>query len=145
MDAVYAAQKLGLNVLLDLKKLGVDFLTSTVVTKRSFVKNNEDTIRRFMKATVEAIHFYKTRKQDSLKILAKYFRGQDPDVVEFGYNRAAEDSQRKPYVRAAGVQAVLDSIARRNPRAKEFRPEQFIDSRFVKELDESGYIDSLYK
>jgi hypothetical protein len=36
-------------------------------------------------------------------------------------------------------------MAKDNPKAKEAKPEDFVDLRFIRELDESGYIDSLYK
>ena len=45
----------------------------------------------------------------------------------------------------AGIQTVLDAIADENPKAKSARPEQFVDTRFIKEFDDSGYIDGLYK
>jgi hypothetical protein len=52
---------------------------------------------------------------------------------------------RKPYPALGGVQLALEEIGERNPAAKSARPEQFIDTSFVKELDDSGYIDALYK
>ncbi len=39
----------------------------------------------------------------------------------------------------------LDLLAEENPKAKGAKPEDFVDSRFIKELDDSGYIDNLYK
>lgn len=49
----------------------------------------------------------------------------------------------RPYL--AGLQMALDLLAEENPKAKGAKPEDFVDSRFIKELDDSGYIDNLYK
>ncbi|MBI2347256.1 MAG: hypothetical protein HYV05_01240 [Deltaproteobacteria bacterium] len=52
---------------------------------------------------------------------------------------------KKQYPSLKGLQTVLDEIAGRDPRAKTAKPEQFVDFSFIKELDQSGYLDSLYK
>jgi hypothetical protein len=52
---------------------------------------------------------------------------------------------KKQYPTLEGLNTVLDEIAERDPRAKSAKPEQFADSSFIKQLDQSGYIDGLYK
>lgn len=145
VEAAYAAKKFGLNLLVNLRALGIDYLLTTVLTTRRFVDKNEDTVRRFIKAIVEGIHYYKSRKRESIEIMGRYLKDLDREVLEFAYDFSAEDAPRKPHVSVSGLKAVLDNIATRNPKATQVRPEQFIDSRFVKELDQSGYIESLYK
>jgi hypothetical protein len=39
----------------------------------------------------------------------------------------------------------LELVAEDNPKAKNAKPEDFVNSRFVKELDDNGYVDNLYK
>lgn len=39
----------------------------------------------------------------------------------------------------------LDLLSEENPKAKSAKPEDFVENRFLKELDEVGYIDNLYK
>ena len=43
-----------------------------------------------------------------------------------------------------GLQAVIDFIRQRNPQVPNLKPQEFMDNRFIKELDESGFIKSLY-
>ena len=52
---------------------------------------------------------------------------------------------KKPYPTVKGLQLVLEEIALKNPKAKGFAPEQAVDLSFVKELDEAGFIDRLYR
>ena len=77
--------------------------------------------------------------------MARYMRTTDRKVIEVGYEFNAAEYGRTPYVSATAVQLAFDEISRRNPKAREAKVDQFVDSRFVKELDQSGFIDSLYK
>ncbi len=80
--------------------------------------------------------------------LGKYL-GQikDRDILVKTYDAAAPGNRisREQYPYLAGLQTVLDLLSEDNPRAKSAKPEDFVDNRFVKELDDSGYIDNLYK
>ncbi|HTF92613.1 MAG TPA: hypothetical protein VK632_06180, partial [Verrucomicrobiae bacterium] len=52
---------------------------------------------------------------------------------------------KKQYPSLDGLKTVIDDIAERDPRAKTAKPEQFVDMSFIRELDQSGFIDGLYK
>jgi hypothetical protein len=52
---------------------------------------------------------------------------------------------RKQYPTLDGIKTILEYVAESEPKAKKAKPEDFVDLRFVKELDDSGYTDSLYK
>jgi hypothetical protein len=51
---------------------------------------------------------------------------------------------RVPYPTIGGMRFVLEQIAIRDPKAKNFNPESFMDVRFVKQLEDSGFIQTLY-
>ena len=140
-----SAERFGINVLFDLRQLGLEFFTNDVVTTRRFLRQEEDSARRFIKAMVEGIHYYKTRKKDSINIMAKYMKTTDRKIIEVGYDFNSTEYGRKPYPSTNAAQLALEEIAQRNPKAKEAKLEQFFDSAFIRELDESGFIDNLYK
>ena len=139
------AKKLGLNLLLDLGSLGVEFQNAAIAAGRDVVEKKPDLARRFIKALVEGIQVYKTDKEFGLKVLRKYLRTSDSEVIEETYNFYVDKVARKPYPTLKGIQAVLSELAVRNPRAKEAQPAEFVNVNFLKELDDSGYIDRLYK
>ena len=139
------AKKLGLNLLLDLGLLGVEFQNAAIAAGRDVVEKKPDLARRFIKALVEGIQVYKTDKEFGLKVLRKYLRTSDSEVIEETYNFYVDKVARKPYPTLKGIQAVLSELAVRNPRAKEAQPAEFVNVNFLKELDDSGYIDRLYK
>jgi NitT/TauT family transport system substrate-binding protein len=139
------AKRLGLNVLLDIRELNIEYPTNEIVSTRRFVAQDEDSIRKFMKSMVEGVHFYKTQKAKSMEIMKKYMKIVEPDVIEIGYDFTARETQRKPYASMAGIKVVIDDLATTNPTAAKIKSEQFVDSRFVSELDRSGFIDALYR
>mgnify|MGYP003694023471 CR=1 FL=1 len=101
-----------------------------------------DIVRRYVKSHIEAISAMKTDREMAIKTLAKYL-GQikDRDVLIKSYEAAVPDNRisRKQYPYLAGLQMALDLLAEENPKAKGAKPEDFVDSRFIKELDDSGY------
>ena len=142
------AEREGFNVLADVGALGLPFLHNGIAASRRFVRDNPDTARRYVKAQVEAVHLMKTDRKTSVAVLGKYLRQTaNKEVLERSYELSSTDDKypRKQYPSLPGIQTVLDAIADENPKAKSARPEQFVDTRFIKELDDSGYIDSLYK
>ncbi len=139
------AAKLGSILLADLSTIGIDYQGAGLVTTRSFVRDNPDTIRRYVRAYVEGLHRFKTDKAFSLKVLAKYTRINEPEVLEETYQHYAIRVMPKvPYPTLKGIQTVLDEIGTRNPKAKTLQPANFIDVTFLKELEQSGFIKNLY-
>jgi ABC-type nitrate/sulfonate/bicarbonate transport system substrate-binding protein len=139
------ARRLGFGVLADGVDLGIPFLQGGLVTRRAYIKANEDTVRRVVRVIVEAIHYAKTNREAALKIMQKYLRVQDRDALEDAYESfIVKQFPRVPYANAAAVQVIFDLAASRDSRAKAADPQGFVDMRFVRELEQSGAIDQIY-
>jgi NitT/TauT family transport system substrate-binding protein len=143
-EEAFNAKGLGLQVLLDLQGLGIEYLTTDMISTRRFVKEQEDTTRRFVKSMIEATHYFKTHRQKSIEVMARYMKLGSSGVVEAAYDSISEAYLRKPYVPIQGLQTMIDETAVRNPKLKDVKRDIFFDARFVKELDQSGFIDNLY-
>jgi NitT/TauT family transport system substrate-binding protein len=144
-EEMLVAKKLGFNILLDITTLGIEGLNSDIITTRKYVRDSRDTVQRFVRAMVKGTSFYAKNKSFSMDVIARYTKSRDMEKIENGYDYNAKVYLKKPYPAMGGIQLALEEIGERNPAAKSARPEQFIDTSFVKELDESGYIDGLYK
>ena len=139
------ARRLGFKVLADGVELGIPFLQGGLVTRRAYVKSHEDTVRRTIRVIIEAIHFAKTNREAALKVMQKYLRVQDREALEDAYESfVVKQFPRVPYPAPAAVQIIFDLAAARDPRAKTADPQGFIDTRFVREIEQSGAIDQLY-
>jgi NitT/TauT family transport system substrate-binding protein len=139
------AQKQGLRILADTSKMGLSYFDTGIVATRKLIKGNEDLVRQFMRAYVEAIKVFKTNKSHTLAVSARYARVSDTDALEEAYNYFVNKISRYPYPTINGMQTVLNELARSNPKAASVKPEELVDARFVKELQNSGFIDNLYK
>ena len=140
------AKEIGLRALLDFTKLDVEWQQNGVAVTRDYIKKKPDTVRRFMQAYVEAIHYNLTNPKGAQRILQKYLAIKDEKAIEEAYNEiVVKLTRRVPYPTDAGIQLYLDQLKAKNPKAALAKPSDFTDLTFLKELESSGYIDRLYK
>lgn len=139
------AEKLGYPTVVDMAALQIPFPQNGVYTSTKLIRENPDMVRRYMRAYTEAIHFFKTRKEDTIKIMSKYSRLEDRKTLEEAWDWHAKFIPDAPYAPVEGYQLVLQDMAATNPKAAQANAKDLVDGRFVKELEDSGFIKSLYK
>jgi NitT/TauT family transport system substrate-binding protein len=140
------ARKAGLTFLATPADFGFNYYTNTpIVTRTAFIRERRDTVRRFTRAIVEGIHVYRTQKEFSKKVIAKYMRVNDAEAIEDSYQFFLPVVPVKPYPPLDGIKEVLLELGEKDPKIRNAKVEDFADSSFVKELDDSGFIDGLYK
>jgi NitT/TauT family transport system substrate-binding protein len=140
-----AAEKLGYPMVVDMATLKIPFPHNGVYASTRLIRENPELVRRYMRAYAEGIHYFKTRKEETIKIMKKYSRLEDPKVLEEAWEWHARFFPEAPYPPAEGYDLVLQDMAATNPKAAHASGKDMIDSRFVKELEDSGFIKSLYK
>jgi ABC-type nitrate/sulfonate/bicarbonate transport system substrate-binding protein len=139
-----AAKKLGYKEIADIAAMGLEFPFVGIAAKKSYIKDHADTVQRFVRAYTEAIAIYKNNRDLAMKVTGKYTGIKDPATLTSTVNFYAPKLSREPYATAGGIRFVLEQVAVRDPRAKSYPPETFMDMRFVKQLEDSGFIKSLY-
>jgi NitT/TauT family transport system substrate-binding protein len=140
------ARKEGFRELTDLAKMGLSFPTSSIVTTRSYIKRSENTVRKFVRAFVEGVHYAKTQRAFAVQVMKKYLKNDDTGFVNELYDLyVLQNIPSIPKPSAESIKTVLDQMAEADPRATHFRAEQFIDSRFFQELEKEGFIQRLWK
>jgi ABC-type nitrate/sulfonate/bicarbonate transport system substrate-binding protein len=132
-------------VVADLSRLNVPYTLHGIGTRKSYIRERRDTVVRFMRAYVEAIHAFKTKKEAALSTLKKYARMSDVSLM----NETYEDYAQRlipavPYPTAAGIQTIIDHLAKTRPEAKGLKPQDFIDPSILKEIEDSGFVKKLY-
>src|SRR5262244_465522 len=141
--ATLQARKLKLKEILDLSKLDVEYHVNGVVTSRSYLKSHEDTVRRFLRAYIEGAARGQKDKAFAMKAMGKYFRTDDKEVLEETYESVIKAFSIPPYPSIRGIANLLQDLEKQNPKARGAKPEDFADSRFVRELDQTGFIKSI--
>lgn len=135
------ARELGIKIL-DVKE--VPLITAMLMTTRSFIKRDEEAVRRFLKGYLAAIHFYLTRRNESIAIIRKYFGGSDPTVLERMYDAFAAQLEPLPAPNREAAQALFDLASVMDLKSKNINPADLFEPRFLEELRASGFIDKLY-
>jgi NitT/TauT family transport system substrate-binding protein len=145
VELAILARREGLRELADIAKLGINFPTSSIVTSRSFIKRNENTVRKFVRGFVEGVHYGKTHREFGVQVLKKYLRNDDTVMVNDLYDIYVQQNiPRVPRPSPEALKTAIDQVAETDPRAKNLRPEQLIDARFFQELDKEGFIQKLW-
>ena len=138
------AQKRGMNILADLPKLGLVYQHTAAATTKKYMREHPDIVRRYVKSQLEAVHRIYTDKEASIRALARFIgRTVERDVLEKTWENMLSESvlPKKQYPSVEGLKTILAS----EPKGKSFKPEDFFDATFVREFDQSGFTDGLYK
>ena len=144
----FIAEKRGLAVIADVAQMGLVFQHTGAATTKRFIREHNDVVRRYVTAHVEAVHRMWTDKDATVRALGKYMgSGLDREILERSRDDVMHETlyPKKQYPSLEGLKTVIDDLAERDPRAKSVKPEQFVDMSFIRELDQSGFIDGLYK
>jgi NitT/TauT family transport system substrate-binding protein len=138
------AERMGFKVLFDARK-EVVYPSMSVVTRRKNIQDDRDTVMRMVRSHVEGIAYFKTHKDFSMKVLSKYLRINDRELLEGSYEIFKQDFISVPYPITKGLEATYDYVAQTRPEIRSRKPEDFVDPSFIAELDKSGFIKKLYE
>jgi ABC-type nitrate/sulfonate/bicarbonate transport system substrate-binding protein len=128
------AKKAGFVELMNLAKEGPEFVSVAIGTSRNYIKANEDTVRRVVRAYAEGVQVFKANKEASLRMIEKQLKVADPEIREDTYTQFRDYLEYPPYVSRKGMETVIAEIAEKEPAAKKLRPEDILDMRFVAEV-----------
>ncbi|MGH7875073.1 MAG: ABC transporter substrate-binding protein [Candidatus Binatia bacterium] len=140
-DVASEAKKMGIKTL-DVKAVPV--LTDLLVTTRSFIKRDEETIRRFMRGYAAAINHLVTRRDESLAIIKKYFPNSQSGSVEAMYDSFSAQLRPLPELNSESLQALVDVGSVVDQRTRSIKPADVTEPRFLEELKNSKFLKDLY-
>ena len=124
--------------------LRIPYAATTFNTRRSVIAKRPQVLARFMRAMAESAKILHTDKEYTFKILQKYLRVNDRKILEAAYNAEIKALEPRLALKLDALQANLDEIAPVDPRAKNIKPQELVDSRFLDEMDKSGFFDRLW-
>jgi ABC-type nitrate/sulfonate/bicarbonate transport system substrate-binding protein len=136
----------GFSLLVDLYKANVYFPGLGVGVTQNYLERHNATAEKVVTALTESLAFIvqPANKPIVVKSLAKNMRMNDLAAVEEGYQDQVGTLNRKPYPSVEGLRNAQRLMAMQNPKIATIKVEDLVDARFVRKLDESGFIDRLY-
>jgi len=134
------ARQAGYYELINLATQGPEYPSVAVGGPKSWVDANQDVVRRFARAYVQGIQRFKSDKPWAIEVYRKYLKVDDPAVLDDTYAQFSNYFPLPPYVSEAGMARLLEDMAKDEPRLVGRKPSEWIDSHYVRELEQSGAI-----
>lgn len=139
------ARKAGFIGMVDAYKLGLKFHGSGIAATGAFMREHEPTIEQFFKGFLEGVHYAKSHREESIRLIKDFMHLKEDDEAAETYRVIVQDIQpRKPYPLKEGIETVLKNMESKIPKARTVKAEDLINDTIIRRLDESGFIDKLY-
>ncbi len=148
VDTVFSKRlaERGFTVLGDSQRTTIPFVGVDIAAPRAYIAEQAEAVENVVKALLESLAYIVTPKNHAavLDLIMKQLRISDQAAAEEGYQDLIRNMSRKPYPAADGLRNVQRYIKAQNPRIGDVKVEELIDNRFVRKLDETGFIDRLF-
>jgi NitT/TauT family transport system substrate-binding protein len=138
------ALKLGYHYVIYGPDLKIAYAATTFTTRRSIIAKRSPVIGRYMRAVAEAAKIMHTDREYMYKVLGKYLRVDDRKLLEASYNVESKALEPRLEIKLEGIQSTLDEIAPVDPRAKTVKPQELVDTRYLDEMNNSGFFEQIW-
>jgi len=139
------ARNLGFRVLTSLHEAGIQYSFDHLLATREFANKNKDAVQRFLKGFLHGIAYMKKNQKESIETLRRWMRLNDQNALDETYRIFGEMIPAKPYGTEEGWRNLLDVLAASNPKAKQLESKDMFDYAHLREIEKSGFIDTLYR
>jgi ABC-type nitrate/sulfonate/bicarbonate transport system substrate-binding protein len=137
------AKKQGLNILVNIADLGIPYPQLIIETNDRFNRDHPQIVKTFLRGFLEGVRYAAARKEETKKIITKYLKTSDPEILEATYKSFLQVTDYSGTPDLEGIRNAIDEVAQRVPAAKDKKPEEFVNLRFVKELEAEGFFKQL--
>jgi NitT/TauT family transport system substrate-binding protein len=139
------AKKQGYPIMVNIAELGIAYPQLVIETTDRYNREHPGAVKSFLKGFIEGVHYVATHKEETKRIITKYLKTADPEILEATYQSFMQVTDYSGNPNIEGVRNAIDEVAQRVPAAKSKKPEDFIDTRFLKELDKEGFFKQLQR
>ncbi len=135
------ARQMGIGELADIGGMGIAYQGTSLNMRRDQIETQREAMLKFMRGVVEGIYLYLNREEFAMNVIGKYAKIKDRELLAETYRiNGQRYLEKMPYPTLPGIQNILNQLALKNRKAKQARPEQFVDTSLVAELEHSGFI-----
>jgi ABC-type nitrate/sulfonate/bicarbonate transport system substrate-binding protein len=145
IPAMFVARSRGFRELTNYDKLGLTYPMHAVTTLRQTLSKDPQVIDKVLKSLIEAISVFKTNKEKSFAVWRKYMRGASEEFLEETYQYTSAELEAVPTPSVEVIRSALDIVSAQYPQANQTDPNLIVDPSFVKRIEQSGFVATLYK
>jgi ABC-type nitrate/sulfonate/bicarbonate transport system substrate-binding protein len=139
------ARNLGFRVLISTHEAGVQYSFDHLLAAREFATNSKDTVQRFLKGFLHGIAYMKKNKKESVETLRRWMRLSDANALDETYRIFVEMIPPKPYGTEEGWRNLVGILGANNPKVQQLQAKDMFDYSHLREIEQSGFIEALYK
>jgi NitT/TauT family transport system substrate-binding protein len=133
------AKKQGYSIVVNIAELGIQYPQLVIETTDRFNRENPQAVKNFLKGFIEGLYYAVANKDETKKIITKYLKTTDSEILEATYQSFIQITDYSATPNLDGIRNAMDEVAQRVPAAKAKKPEEFVDTRFLKELEREGF------
>ena len=138
------ARKLGLKEIVNIGQLKLPFIQAGAVVTENYIRSNRESVKRLMRALVEAISIIRNDKSFAKTVIGRYARLSDDDLLEETYNALSGEFPAIPFTSVEALKVMLGIIGERLKKQVHEPAEKFVDNSFLRELEKEGFVSKLY-
>ena len=139
------AKQQGLTILVNIAELAIPYPQLVIETTDRFARENPRAVKNFLKGFLEGVFYTASHKDQTKKLITKYLKESDPEILEATYQSFIQVTDYSANPNLDGLRNAIEEVGARVPAAKSKKPEDFIDTRFLKELEKEGFLKQFQK
>lgn len=139
------AKKQGYQILVNIAELRIPYPQQVIETTDRFIRENPHTVKNFLKGFIEGVRYATSSKEETKKAIIKYLKTTDPEILEATYQSFVQVTDETCYPNMEGIRNAMDEVAQRVTAVKSKKPEDFVNTRFLKELEKEGFFGQATK
>jgi NitT/TauT family transport system substrate-binding protein len=139
------AKQQGLTILVNIAELAIPYPQLVIETTDRFARENPRAVKNFLKGFLEGVFYTASHKDETKKLITKYLKESDPEILEATYQSFLQVTDYSANPNLDGLRNAIEEVGARVPAAKSKKPEDFIDTRFLKELEKEGFLKQFQK
>ena len=132
----------------ELRELNIPFVENGVAVRRSFATKNPDVVKRFLKASLEALKRVFDDRSYAMKVLGQYTKVTEPKLLEHSYEWAAAAFAKDPRVPADALKGLADKMVDLKmvdgAAAARTQTNAYFDNQYVEALEKEGFLKKLW-
>ena len=141
----FQAKKQGYQILVNIADLKIPYPQLVIETTERYARENPQTVKSFLKGFIEGVHYAARQKDETKKIMIKYLKTVDPEILDVAYQNFLQTTDYSGRPDLDGIRNAMEEVAARVPAVKNKKPEEFIDTRFLRDLENEGFFKQLQK
>lgn len=138
-------KRVGLKELVNMATLGIPYPQTAIATTDRYLRGNRDTVMRFTRGYVEGMQRFLNDREFSMRVIAKYTKISARPTLEATYDDYAPYIKKIPMPTQESIKTVLEQLAVSDPKARNVKPQEFIDRSVVEELERKGFFQQVWR